>query len=78
MFDWTNIATARSPRFNAFVTILQDQAVICGGNNEKLEDVKGCMVIGNSKSSLKLLKKRTDASGVQVDQKTLWITGGNR
>ena len=35
------------------------------------------MIIGNSKSSLKLLTARTEASGVQLDQKTLWITGGN-
>ena len=54
-FNWTN-NTGIAPRFDAFGTLLQDQAVICGGSNEKLEDVKGCMVIGNLRSSLKLLR----------------------
>ena len=75
MFNWKN--SVGTPRFDAFGTILQDQAVICGGSNNKLDDVKGCMVLGNSKNTLKLLKKRTMASGVQLDQKTLWITGGS-
>lgn len=75
MFNWEN--SVGTPRFDAFGTILQDEAVICGGSNNRLDDVKGCMVIGNSKNTLKLLEKRTMASGVQLDQKTLWITGGS-
>ena len=54
-FNWTN-NTGIAPRFDAFGTILQDQTVICGGSNEKLEDVKDCMVIGNLRSSIKLLR----------------------
>ena len=53
--NWTN-NTGIAPRFDAFGTILQDQAVICGGSNKNLEDVKDCMVIGNLRSSLTLLR----------------------
>lgn len=52
--------------------VLEDQAILCGGQNN---NEKAGLVFGNSRNTLKLLQKRHQASGVLIDQQTLWITG---
>ena len=66
-----------SERFGSVGGLLMGQPLICGGyncyDNEYLQD---CVKLGHSETKFDLLEKRCGAASVVLDQKTLWVTGG--
>ena len=57
---------------NATGGVLQNAPIVCGGL--KPSTSKNCFVIGQSE--MKMIKKRSGAATVALDQSTLWIVGG--
>ena len=58
--------------------LLENTPIVCGGFDDII-DYKHSLVVGLPKSILKLenlIKKRSCAASVLIDDSTLWITGG--
>ena len=67
-----------SERFGSVGGLLLGQPLICGGYNcYENEYFQDCIKLGQSETKHDfLLEKRCGAASVVLDQKTLWITGG--
>ena len=66
-----------SERFGSVGGLLLGQPLICGGYNcYDNEYLQNCVKLGHSETKFDLLEKRCGAASVVLDQKTLWVTGG--
>ena len=55
--------------------LLENSPIVCGGQDENYINSQVCVVIGQTK--VEMIEKRSGAASVVLDQKTLWIVGGN-
>ena len=56
--------------------LINGSPVLCGGiSNGDRQD--SCIVFGNKKTSIKMNVKRSGAASVVMNEKTLWIMGGD-
>ena len=60
--------------FGATGGLLQNSPIVCGGYDEKYNDSRDCVAIGQPE--MKMIEKRCNAASVAIDQSTLWIVGG--
>ena len=66
-----------SERFGSVGGLLMGQPLICGGYNcYDNEYLQNCIKLGHSETKFDLTEKRCGAASVVLDQKTLWVTGG--
>ena len=70
----------RAARYGAVGGLIQDKPVICGGISSTSSNhcilTKDYICLDNPNDNFSILEERLNASNVQLDQKTLWITGG--
>ena len=66
------------PRVN-FATggFLQNSPIVCGGRWQ-WNYSQDCVVVGQPEMEMKMIEKREYAASVALDQRTLWIVGGQR
>ena len=71
----------RVARYGAVGGLIQDKPLICGGISSTSSNhcilTKDCICLGgHPNDNFSILEARLNASNVQLDPKTLWITGG--
>ena len=58
--------------------LLQKSPIVCGGCDGEYKFSQDGVVIGQPEKQIKMLEKRRSAASVVLDQKTLWVVGGQQ
>ena len=56
--------------------LINETPVLCGGTDDDDDRQDSCIVFGNEITSIKMNVKRSGAASVVMNEKTLWIMGG--
>ena len=56
--------------------LLQNSPIVCGGRDEHWNYSQDCVAVGQPEMEMKMIEKRKGAASVALDQRTLWIVGG--